>query len=156
MGLAERPLALTLGPPAGIGPDIPLLAWLAREHEPTPPFVLLGDASVLATRAEALGLRVPIATVADPVVAEGRFAEELPVLSIAVAGTGVAGRPNEASTFAVQQSIEKAVRLVQAGEARAVVTNPISKAMLYRGGFAFPGHTAYLASLAVTGGTGPP
>jgi 4-hydroxy-L-threonine phosphate dehydrogenase PdxA len=130
MGLAERPLALTLGDPAGIGPDITLLAWLAREHEQIPAFVLLGDASVLATRAEALGLRVPIATVADTVVAEERFGEELPVISIAVAGTVVPGRPNDLATSSVQRSIEKAVRLVQAGEARAVVTNPISKVML--------------------------
>jgi 4-hydroxythreonine-4-phosphate dehydrogenase len=72
-----------------------------------------------------------------------------------VAGTVVPGRPNDSATSAVQQSIEKAVRLVQAGEARAVVTNPISKAMLYRAGFAFPGHTEYLASLATTGRTAP-
>ena len=115
MGLAERPLALTLGDPAGIGPDITLLAWLAREHEPIPAFVLLGEASVLATRAEALRLRVPIATVVDPVVAEERFAEELPVISITVAGTVVPGRPNGEAAGAVQESIEKAVRLVQAG-----------------------------------------
>jgi 4-hydroxythreonine-4-phosphate dehydrogenase len=155
MGLADRPLALTLGDPAGIGPDITLLAWLAREHEAIPPFVLVGDARVLATRAEALGLRVPIATVADPVVAEERFAEELPVLPIFVPGTVTAGHPHEAAASAVQQSIEQAVRLVQKGEARAVVTNPISKAMLYGGGFAFPGHTEYLASLAATGGAVP-
>jgi 4-hydroxythreonine-4-phosphate dehydrogenase len=128
-----------------------LLAWLAREHEAIPPFVLVGDARVLATRAEALGLRVPIATVADPVVAEERFAEELPVLPIFVPGTVTAGHPHEAAASAVQQSIEQAVRLVQKGEARAVVTNPISKAVLYCGGFAFPGHTEYLASLAATG-----
>src|SRR5262245_64391592 len=131
MGLAERPLALTLGDPAGIGADITLLAWLARKHEPIPPFVLLGDPSVLAARAEALGLRVPIASVADPIVAEERFAEELPVLPIAVSGNVVAGRPDEAAAPAVQQSIEQAVRLVQKGETSAVVTNPISKAMLY-------------------------
>ena len=150
MGLAECPLALTLGDPAGIGPDITLLAWLAREHETIPPFVLLGDPSVLAMRAEALGLRVPIATVADPVVGEERFAEELPVLAVAVAGTVVPGCPDKAAAPAIQQSVERAVRLVQKGEARAVVTNPISKATLYRGGFAFPGHTEYLASLAAT------
>jgi len=155
MDLAERPLALTLGDPAGIGPDITLLAWLAREQEAVPPFVLLGDPTVLAARAEALGLRVPIATVSDPVVAEERFAEELPVLPLIVAGTVEAGRPDEAAAPAIQHSIEQAVHLVQNGEARAVITNPISKAMLYRGGFAFPGHTEYLASLAGAGKTAP-
>ncbi len=152
---AERPLALTLGDPAGIGPDITLLAWLARGHEAIPPFVLLGDPAVLDERAEALGLRVPIATIAEAEAAEGRFAEELPVLPIPVAGTVVAGKPDPAAVPAVQQSIVAAVRLVKAGEARAVVTNPISKAMLYRGGFAFPGHTEYLASLAADDGKVP-
>ena len=155
MDHAERPLALTLGDPAGIGLDITLLAWLAREHEAIPPFVLLGDPTVLEERAEALGLGVPVATIAETEAAEGRFAEELPVLPVPVAGTVVAGRPDPAAVPAVQQSIEQAVRLVKDGEARAMVTNPISKAMLYRGGFAFPGHTEYLASLAAGGGQTP-
>jgi 4-hydroxythreonine-4-phosphate dehydrogenase len=152
---AERPLALTLGDPAGIGPDITLLAWLAREHEAIPPFVLVGDPAVLDERAETLGLRVPIAAIAEAEAAASRFAEELPILPIPVAGQVVAGRPDAATVPAVQQSIIEAVRLVKADEARAVVTNPISKAMLYRGGFAFPGHTEYLASLAADGGKVP-
>jgi 4-hydroxythreonine-4-phosphate dehydrogenase len=152
MAHAERPLALTLGDPAGIGPDITLLAWLAQRHAPIPAFVLLGDPGVLAARAETLGLKVPIAAIGEAEAAEGRFAEELPVLPIMVAGAVAAGRPDSCAVPAVQQSIEQAVRLVQQGEARAVVTNPISKAMLYRGGFAFPGHTEYLASLAAEGG----
>jgi len=155
MARAETPLALTLGDPAGIGPDITLLAWLAQAHEPIPPFVLLGDATVLAARAEVLGLKVPIAAIAEAEAAEARFAEELPVLSITVAGEVILGRPNIAAAPAVQQSIEGAVRLVQSGEARAIVTNPISKAMLYRGGFAFPGHTEYLAALAAKDGETP-
>jgi 4-hydroxythreonine-4-phosphate dehydrogenase len=130
MARAETPLALTLGDPAGIGPDITLLAWLAQAHEPIPPFVLLGDATVLAARAEVLGLKVPIAAIAEAEAAEARFAEELPVLPITVAGAVILGRPNIAAAPAVQQSIEGAVRLVQSGEARAIVTNPISKAML--------------------------
>jgi 4-hydroxythreonine-4-phosphate dehydrogenase len=89
------------------------------------------------------------------VVGGERFAEELPVLPVAVADTVVPGRPDKAAAPLIQRSIEHAVRLVQKGEARAVVTNPISKAMLYRGGFAFPGHTEYLASLAATDRSAP-
>jgi 4-hydroxythreonine-4-phosphate dehydrogenase len=155
MANAETPLALTLGDPAGIGPDITLLAWLAQSHEPIPPFLLLGDPTVLATRAELLGLKVPIATIAEAEAAEARFAEELPVLPITVTGAVEPGRPDTGAAPVVQRSIEQAVRLVQRGEARAIVTNPISKAMLYRGGFAFPGHTEYLAALAETGGKTP-
>ncbi len=155
MAHAERPIALTLGDPAGIGPDITLSAWLAQADETVPPFVLLGDPAVLAARAELLGLKVPVAEVGEAEAAEARFAEELPVLPLTVAGEVVPGQPNPAAAPAVQRSIEEAVRLVQAGEARAVVTNPISKAMLYRGGFGFPGHTEYLAALAARGGEAP-
>jgi 4-hydroxythreonine-4-phosphate dehydrogenase len=155
MAHAETPLALTLGDPAGIGPDITLSAWLAQRHEPIPPFVLIGDPTVLAARAELLGLKVPIATIGEAETAEARFAEELPVLPITVPGEVVPGQPDTAAAPAVQQSIERAVRLAESGEVRAVVTNPISKAILYRGGFAFPGHTEYLASLAARGGEAP-
>ncbi len=148
MDRAERPLALTLGDPAGIGPDIALAAWLAQRHEPIPAFMLLGDVNVLEERAEALGLRVPIATIGEAQAAEERFAEELPVLPIPVGCAVVAGRPDAAAAPAVQASIERAVSLVQQGVARAVVTNPISKAVLYGAGFTFPGHTEYLAALA--------
>jgi 4-hydroxythreonine-4-phosphate dehydrogenase len=144
----ERPLALTLGDPAGIGPDITLLAYAARLMEAIPPFLWIGDPDILAARAEALGLAVPIARVDDPVIAVERFAEELPVLPIPVPGPVVAGRPDPAASAAIQASIERAVALVRAGDASAVVTNPISKAGLTRTGFAFPGHTEFLAHLA--------
>lgn len=148
MAHAERPLALTMGDPAGIGPDITLSAWLAQVREPIPPFVLIGDPGVLAARAEILGLKVPVVAIGEAESAGARFAEELPVLPVTVATDVVPGRPDPSAAPAVQKSIEEAVRLVRRGEARAVVTNPISKAMLYRGGFGFPGHTEYLAALA--------
>src|SRR6185437_3458270 len=109
MDHAERPLALTLGDPAGIGPDITLLAWTARMRETIPPFVLVGYPVVLEERAEALGLRVPIATIAEVEAAEERFAEELPVLPVPVACPVIAGRPEAAVSEAITQSIERAV-----------------------------------------------
>jgi 4-hydroxythreonine-4-phosphate dehydrogenase len=155
MAHGETPLALTLGDPAGIGPDITLLAWHAQSREPVPPFVLLGDPDVLDARADLLELKVPIATIGEAEAAGARFAEELPVLPVALAGDVVPGLPDPAAAPAVQHSIEQAVRLAQSGEVRAVVTNPISKATLYRGGFAFPGHTEYLAALAGAEGKAP-
>ncbi len=148
MAPADTPLALTLGDPAGIGPDITLLAFAARSREPIPPFVLLGDRSVLTARAEALGLSVDIATVASAGEAADVFAEVLPVLPVEVPGPVVAGHPDVAAAPAVKRSIEYAVELVRQGEARAVVTNPIAKSLLYQAGFPFPGHTEYLAALA--------
>lgn len=155
MGLAQCPLALTLGDPAGIGPDITLLAYAARSVEAIPPFVLLGDEAVLAARAEALGLSVPLTTVADTSEAVDAFADALPILPIEIAGDVVARHPDLAAMAAVKQSIETAVSLVRDGKARAVVTNPISKSLLYQVGFTFPGHTEFLAALATDGDTPP-
>jgi 4-hydroxythreonine-4-phosphate dehydrogenase len=148
MDRTERPLALTLGDPAGIGPDITLLAFQARLAERMPPFVLLGDPEVLAARAHILGLAVAIEAIGEPAVATRLFAKALPVLPIAVAGDVVFGRPDPAAAPAIQQSIERALALVREGAASAIVTNPISKAVLYRAGFPFPGHTEFLARLA--------
>ena len=148
MDSAERPLALTLGDPAGIGPDITLLAFQARLSTTVPSFLLLGDPDVLAKRARTLGLAVKIEPIGDARTAPSLFAEALPVLRVPVAGNVVAGRPDSTAAGAVQQSIEQAVALVRSGKARAVVTNPISKAVLARAGFVFPGHTEFLAALA--------
>jgi len=148
MAVVQRPLALTLGDPAGIGPDITLLAWTARAQEAIPPFVLVGDAAVLAERARALGLSVPIGEISEPGAALGLFPRALPVLPVASPGPVVAGRPDQRAAHAVTQSIERAVALARHGAASAVVTNPIAKAVLYAAGFPFPGHTEYLAALA--------
>ena len=155
MGRAPKPLALTLGDPAGIGPDVTLLAYAARGQEGIPPFVLIGDETVLAQRAKALGLSVPIAKISGPTDAPSVFQDALPVLPIPVAGTVTAGRPSIEAMDAVKRSVETAVALVRDGEARAVVTNPVSKSYLYQAGFEFPGHTEYLAALASGGGKRP-
>jgi 4-hydroxythreonine-4-phosphate dehydrogenase len=148
MASYQRPLALTLGDPAGVGPDITLLAYQARHAEEIPPFLWLGDPALLADRAEALGLAVPIVRIDDPALAVERFAEELPVLPAPLSAPVAPGHPDSKAAPAIQRSIERAVELALAGEASAVVTNPISKAVLTRAGFAFPGHTEFLAHLA--------
>ena len=148
MTRADKPLALTLGDPAGIGPDITLLAWQSRRTTSIPSFVLLGDPGVLAERAGALGLAVRIEPIGDIAAAPPIFANALPVLPVPVARPVVAGQPDPANAAIVEQSIERAVALVQSGAASAVVTNPISKATLARAGFGFPGHTEFLAALA--------
>ena len=152
---ADKPLALTLGDPAGIGPDITLLAFDARHRERLQPFVFLGDKQILEARAEALGLSIPIATVARTLEAVDVFAEALPILPIPVPVPVTPGIPQAGAMAAVTASIEAAVEMVQSGEARAVVTNPISKSQLYQAGFEFPGHTEYLAALAAENGHAP-
>ena len=68
-------IAVSMGDPAGIGPDIALMSWLQRQHHALPPFVLYADPDVLAQRARALGLAVPLAAVASPAEAAAAFAE---------------------------------------------------------------------------------
>ena len=132
------PLALTMGDPAGIGPEITRAAWQARRNGH--PFVVLGD--------PALYPQCEIVDHAADAVAV--FARALPVLPIRLAMPAIAGQPNSANAQAVIASIEQAVRLTEAGETAAVVTNPISKATLYGAGFQYPGHTEFLAALTDT------
>jgi 4-hydroxythreonine-4-phosphate dehydrogenase len=149
-----RPLALTSGEPAGIGPDITIKAWLRRNELKLPPFYLRGDRNFLSGRAEALGLKIKLADVrAEDAV--GTFADALPVVSTGHAATARPGQPDDTSADAVLASIRHAVADVVAGRASAVVTNPIAKNVLYRAGFRHPGHTEFLAELAATGGGTP-
>src|SRR6201994_1077120 len=149
-----KPLALTLGEPAGIGPDITLKAWQRREELALPPFYLLGDPGLLAQRAKTLGLDIPIAEV-GPDEAVSRFAHALPVVMTGEAVSARPGRPDGSSAQAVIASIRQAVADVTAGRAGAVVTNPIAKSVLYRAGFQHPGHTEFLAELATEDGRVP-
>jgi 4-hydroxythreonine-4-phosphate dehydrogenase len=149
-----KPLALTIGEPAGIGPDIALAAWLRRDEENLPPFYLLGDRALLADRAKLLGLNVELAD-ALPDQAIGLFARALPVVATGKPATAEPGRPDETSAEAALSSIRLAVSDVTAGKAGAVVTNPIAKNVLYRAGFRHPGHTEFLAELAAKGGRAP-
>uniref|UniRef100_Q07LF5 4-hydroxythreonine-4-phosphate dehydrogenase n=1 Tax=Rhodopseudomonas palustris (strain BisA53) TaxID=316055 RepID=Q07LF5_RHOP5 len=144
-----RPLALTLGEPAGIGPDIALAAWLQRKSAVLPAFYLRGDIGFLRRRAEQIGLAVEFAEVL-PQDASAVFAEVLPVAPIGCAATAAPGKPDGNSAGAAIASIRQAVEDVQAGRASAVVTNPIAKSVLYQAGFAHPGHTEFLAELAAT------
>jgi 4-hydroxythreonine-4-phosphate dehydrogenase len=142
-----RPLALTLGEPAGIGPDITLAAWQRRAELGLPPFYLLADPDFVAERARRIGLKVPLRVLAPEDAAQA-FAAALPVVALAEQVTAQAGKPDASSAPAAIASIRRAVDDVFAGRAHAVVTNPVAKAVLYRTGFAEPGHTEFLARLA--------
>jgi 4-hydroxythreonine-4-phosphate dehydrogenase len=148
------PLALTMGEPAGIGGEIALMAWAARQERAVPPFVLLDDPARLAALAARIGLAVPLETIADPAEAPAVFPRALPVQPMALDHPVEPGRPDPANGAMVIAAIERAVALVRSGAAAAVVTNPIQKSALYQAGFRYPGHTEFLAALA--GMTGEP
>jgi len=132
------PLALTMGDPAGIGGEIAVAAWRAG----APLFFAIDDPARLA----ALG--APVAEIEDPAQAEAVFPLALPVLPERLPKTPRPGAPDPANAASVVASITRAVALTQAGAAAAVVTNPINKQALREGaGFAFPGHTEFLAHL---------
>ncbi|MEK1873669.1 MAG: 4-hydroxythreonine-4-phosphate dehydrogenase PdxA [Rhizobium altiplani] len=153
----SRPLALSQGDPAGVGPDVTLLAWMRRRELGLPPFVFIGDPDVLASRAKLLGLTIAIRET-DCTNANDVFADALPVLPIAAGIDVVAGEPHVATAKSTIAAIERAVSLTMSGEALGVVTNPIAKSVLYESGFPFPGHTEFLADLAAraTGQAGMP
>src|SRR6202035_2049211 len=149
-----KPLALTLGEPAGIGPDITIQAWLRRNELKLPAFYLLGDRDFVSHRAKAIGLELKLAEVSAEEASDA-FAEALPVVATGHVTTAQPGRPDETSAGAAMASIRQAVGDVVAGRASAIVTNPIAKSVLYRAGFRHPGHTEYLAELAATNGHTP-
>jgi len=149
-----KPLALTLGEPAGIGPDIVIKAWLSRNELKLPAFYLLGDRDFVAKRAKILGLNIELACVsAEQAVAA--FASALPIVATGRVATAQPGQPDETSAEAALASVRRAVADVVAGQASAIVTNPIAKSVLYRAGFRHPGHTEFLAELAASGGDTP-
>ncbi|GGF87041.1 4-hydroxythreonine-4-phosphate dehydrogenase [Azorhizobium oxalatiphilum] len=144
-GPASAPLALSLGEPAGVGPDIVLAAWTARKQADLPSFFVVGDPGCLADRARLLGLPVPIREAA-PDAALGLFDTAFPVVPAGPRTTAAPGHPDATSAPAVITSLDRAVDLVLAGTASGLVTAPLSKAVVYDAGFPFPGHTEYLAA----------
>ena len=135
-----RPLVLTLGEPAGVGPEIVAAAWNALKTEP-PAFAVIGDADLL--RAQGV-LVVENNTPADALQPFGRA---LPVIHRPLPAAVEVGRPDPANAPAVADGIEEAVSFVLSGEASGLVTAPIAKAPMYASGFRFPGHTEFIAEL---------
>jgi 4-hydroxythreonine-4-phosphate dehydrogenase len=142
-------LALTCGDPSGIGPEIALRAWLTTHADPeAASFFMVADPAHLSALAARLGWHVPIVET-DPVSAQRLFHEALPVVPVGSSILGRPGQPEIKDAAATIASIERCVALVHQGLASAIVTNPISKEVLHRAGFAHPGHTEFLAELAV-------
>jgi 4-hydroxythreonine-4-phosphate dehydrogenase len=139
-------LALTLGEPAGIGPDLALAVWHRRAELDPPRFYVVADSEFLRRRAARLKLDVPIANV-TPASAGVTFPSALPVVALDIAVSAEPGRPDRSSAPAAIASIRRAVADVLAGDAAAIVTNPVAKNVLYNWGFAEPGHTEFLATL---------
>jgi 4-hydroxythreonine-4-phosphate dehydrogenase len=141
------PQVMTAGDPAGIGPEIAAKAWLARSGAGSAPFFLLTDPHFINERLLRAGISCPLARCA-PEEACDAFEQALPVVAIENRFSAKPGEPLVSNAPGVVEAIDKAVELVFAKKASAIVTCPISKHVLYEAGFGFPGHTEYLAHLA--------
>ena len=144
-----KPIAMTLGEPGGIGPELAIKAWLARAEHNLPPFFILSPKTIIDQTIESLGLRVKTKVIGE-VSQTGKFFEDvLPVFEIPGSAQDIKpGTTSSKTASVVIDSITHAVNLTRSGKSAAVVTNPIQKSALYQAGFKHPGHTEFLAELS--------
>jgi 4-hydroxythreonine-4-phosphate dehydrogenase len=150
-GETNPPLAVSMGEPAGVGPDLLLKIFSERASNNVSPFIVYGQAAFLRNRAARLGIDVEIEP-ATPETAGKLFADALPVAEV---DGLVPDKPGEATPVSAQlviNSIAEAVKATLGGACRGIVTAPIHKAVLYSAGFKYPGHTEYIAALCSNGG----
>jgi 4-hydroxythreonine-4-phosphate dehydrogenase len=139
-----RPLAISLGDPAGVGPELIAAAWALRKKEALPPFLVVEGKELLSAAASSRGLKVPIAPISDPAEAPDAFPDALPVLGSAEFGW-YPGQPTHDGAQLALASLLWATRLVRSGEAGALVTAPVAKSRLAAIGFTQPGQTEFVA-----------
>jgi 4-hydroxythreonine-4-phosphate dehydrogenase len=134
------PLAVSLGDPAGIGPEVVAKCWDNRSAFGLPPFVAIGDPRSLTAIWDG-----PIEVIEDPRDADAAFDVGLPLLPLASPQADLPGHPSVAGAHCSLDSLELAVGLARSGSASAVVTGPVSKEQLYAIGFSHPGQTEFVA-----------
>ncbi len=137
---APAPLAIAMGDPAGVGPEIVAKSWAVRALRSLPPFALVGDPAAVT--------RVwsgPVETIGALDEAAAVFDRALPVLATADAGPITPGEPAIGGARAAFDALERSIALVRTSQARALVTAPVSKAQLYGIGFNHPGQTEFVA-----------
>jgi 4-hydroxythreonine-4-phosphate dehydrogenase len=144
-GSAPAPLAVSLGDPAGVGPELLVAAWKAREAEALPPFFAVGGAELLIAAASSSGLEVEVCRVSRPSEASAAFPSALPVLGT-LDGAYQPGAPDADGARLARASLTEPARLAASGEAGGIVTGPIAKSRLAEVGFAHPGQTEFVAA----------
>ncbi|MEX2455052.1 MAG: 4-hydroxythreonine-4-phosphate dehydrogenase PdxA [Rhodospirillaceae bacterium] len=144
---SRRPVAVTMGDPAGIGGEIALMAWRNRRHE-LPPFFLIDDPDRLERLVDRTGLACPVSIISAPSDAAEIFATALPVMPLSKAVAALPGDDSAADAAMVIESIDRAIDAAMSGDVAGLATNPIQKSKLYEAGFRSPGHTEYLGERA--------
>jgi 4-hydroxythreonine-4-phosphate dehydrogenase len=136
----QNPLAVSLGDPAGIGPEVIAKCWDNRDAFGIPPFVAIGDPRSVAAVWDG-----PIEVVDNPRQADAAFDHGLPLIQLNVPSADVPGHPSVAGAHTSLDSLELAVGLARSGSASGVVTGPVAKEQLYAIGFQHPGQTEFVA-----------
>ena len=134
------PLAISLGDPAGIGPEVIAKCWDSRDAFGLPPFVAIGDPRSVAAIWDG-----PIEVIDDPRQADSAFDVGLPLIQLNAPHSDMPGHPSVAGAHCSLDSLEIAVGLTRSGSAAAVVTGPVAKEQLYAIGFQHPGQTEFVA-----------
>ncbi len=140
-----KPLAVSMGDPAGIGPELAVRAWTERRH--LPPFFFIGDADALQRAAQRIGMEAPMMSVVGNAAELGPAGDVLAVLDTPLAVEETPGAPDPVNADATIACIERGVAAVREGAASGLVTLPIAKAVLHTADFGFPGHTEFIAHL---------
>jgi 4-hydroxythreonine-4-phosphate dehydrogenase len=138
-GMMAAPLAVSLGDPTGIGPEVVAKSWERRRSESLPPFFAVGDLAALESVWDG-----PIAAIGDPAQAAGAWHDALPVIQVADT-TAPPGSPDLIGARNALDALEMAVGLARSGTASGLVTGPVSKARLYAVGFTHAGQTEFVA-----------
>ncbi len=141
-----KPLAVSMGDPAGIGLELAARVWAERDGD-MPPFFFVGDADALERASARLGLAKPVLNVVESADKIASDDERLSILSVPLAMEETPGAPDPVNADATIAAIEKSVAAVRAGAASALVTLPIAKSVLHTADFGFPGHTEFLDHL---------
>jgi 4-hydroxythreonine-4-phosphate dehydrogenase len=138
--MTARPLVISMGDPAGIGPEIIAKAWRARREERLAPFLAVGDARSIERVWDG-----PIARVTSPADAIAAFDQALPLLVVEDGGEIAPGQPDVDGARCALHALELAAGMARSGAVAALVTGPVSKAQLYQIGFTYPGQTEFVA-----------
>lgn len=145
MAQAILPLAVSLGDPAGVGPELIAAAWFARRVHALPAFCAVGGAGLLASAARARGLDVPVRRVESLDEAAQVYDSALPVLGD-FDGEYRPGAPDREGAMLAFESLKQATALAVSGQAGALMTGPIAKSRLAEVGFNYPGQTEFVAA----------
>ena len=140
-----KPLAVSMGDPAGIGLELAARVWADRDG--APPFFFVGDADALLRAAKRIGVSAPRLNIVETMDETIADTATLTVLNLKLAMEETPGEPDPVNAEATIACIEKSVAAVRAGQAAALVTLPIAKSVLHTADFGFPGHTEFIAHL---------